>query len=159
MSFDATKTSIILQCSSCRAQYSPAIGSRIGAVVVEQSAIEFLDRQHLTIFSPVTSSIIALSGCILSRMIACIESRNLNLLDSGSVVWLWWSVAPVARECGCWSCGPGLGVWMLRVVIRRLYPVASCLRLSAENPPGSRDCYGYHSHSHWTELAFLLLQR
>jgi len=38
-----------------RAQRSPVIRSRIGAVVVQESAIEFSDRLYSTLFSPVTS--------------------------------------------------------------------------------------------------------
>jgi len=79
--------------------------------------------------------------------------------NSGSVVWLWWSVAAVAPECGSWISGPTLGVWMLSVVMKRLCRIASCLRLSAEKPPGTRECYGYHSLSHWSALAFSLIQR
>ena len=41
LSSDATETSFIPLHSWRRAQQSPAIGSRIGAVVVEESAIEF----------------------------------------------------------------------------------------------------------------------
>ena len=65
----------------------------------------------------------------------------------------------MAPECRCWISGPGLGVWILRVVMKRLCRVVSCLRLSAEKPPGSRECYGYHSLSHWSKLAFSLIQR
>jgi len=45
LSSDATETSFIPLRSWRRAQRSPAIGFRIGAVVVEESAIEFWDRQ------------------------------------------------------------------------------------------------------------------
>ena len=45
------------------------------------------------------------------------------------------------------------------VVMKKVCRVASCLRLSAEKPPGTRDCYGYHSLSDWSELAFSLSQR
>jgi len=55
MSSDATETSFIPLHSWRRAQQPPAIGSRIGPAVVEESAIEFWDRQHLILFSPVTS--------------------------------------------------------------------------------------------------------
>jgi len=48
---------------------------------------------------------------------------------------------------------------MLRVVIMKRVRVASSLRLSAEKPPGTRECYGYHSLSDWSELAFSLIQR
>jgi len=48
MGFDATETSFISPRSWRRAQHSPAIGSRIGVVVVEESAIEFLDHQPST---------------------------------------------------------------------------------------------------------------
>ena len=57
----------------------------------------------------------------------------------------------------CCSCDPG--VLMLRVVIMKRVRVASSLRLSAEKPPGTRECYGYHSLSDWSELAFSLIQR
>jgi len=73
MSLDATEASFIPLRRWRRAQQSPAIGSRIGSVLVEESAIEFWDRQHPTPFSPVTSWIIALSGWILYRWIAGIE--------------------------------------------------------------------------------------
>ena len=46
MSFDKTETSFIPLRSWRRAQQSPAIRSRIGAVVMEVSVIEFWDRQH-----------------------------------------------------------------------------------------------------------------
>jgi len=45
MSSDATETSFIPLRSWRRAQQPPAIRSRIGAVVVEESAIEFRERQ------------------------------------------------------------------------------------------------------------------
>jgi len=45
MSLNATETSFILLRSWRRAQQPPAIGSRIGRVVVEESVIEFWDRQ------------------------------------------------------------------------------------------------------------------
>ena len=45
MSFDATETSFIPPRSWRRAQRSRAIRSRIGAVVVEESAIEFWERK------------------------------------------------------------------------------------------------------------------
>jgi len=45
LSSDATETSLIPLRSWRRAQRSPAIRIRIGAVVVEESAIEFWDRQ------------------------------------------------------------------------------------------------------------------
>jgi len=48
---------------------------------------------------------------------------------------------------------------MLSVVMKRVCHVASCLRLSAEKPPVTRECYGYHSLSDWSELAFSLIQR
>jgi len=46
MSSDATETSFIPLGSCRRAQQSPVIRFRIGEVVVEESAIEFGDRQH-----------------------------------------------------------------------------------------------------------------
>jgi len=46
MSYDATETSFIPLRSRRRAQQSPAIRSRIGAMVVEESVIEFWDREH-----------------------------------------------------------------------------------------------------------------
>jgi len=45
MSFDATETSFIPLRSWRQDQQPPAIGSRIGQAVVEESAIEFWDRQ------------------------------------------------------------------------------------------------------------------
>jgi len=45
MSFDATETFFIPPRSWRRAQHPPAIVSRIGLAVVEESAIEFWDRQ------------------------------------------------------------------------------------------------------------------
>jgi len=48
MSSDATETSFIPLRSWRRAQQPPAIRSRIGAVVVEESAIEFWERQSTT---------------------------------------------------------------------------------------------------------------
>jgi len=48
---------------------------------------------------------------------------------------------------------------MLRVVIMKRVRVTSSLRLSAEKPPETRECYGYHSLSDWSELAFSLIQR
>jgi len=45
------------------------------------------------------------------------------------------------------------------VVRQRMCRVASSLRISAEKPPGPRECYGYHSLSDWSELAFSLVQR
>jgi len=62
MGLDATETFFLPPRSWRRAQHPPAIGFRIGLAVVEESAIEFWDRQHPTPFSPVTSCIIALSG-------------------------------------------------------------------------------------------------
>jgi len=47
MSSDVTETSCILLRSWHRAQQSPAIGSRIGEVVVEESAIESWDCQGI----------------------------------------------------------------------------------------------------------------
>jgi len=48
---------------------------------------------------------------------------------------------------------------VLCVVMKRVCRVASSLRLSAKKPPGTRVCYGYHSLSDWSELAFSLPQR
>jgi len=45
LGFDATETSFIPLRSWRRAQQPPAIGSRIGGVVVEECVIEFWDRQ------------------------------------------------------------------------------------------------------------------
>jgi len=45
MSFDATETSFIPLRSWHRSQQSPAIRSRIGGVVVEESDIELWERQ------------------------------------------------------------------------------------------------------------------
>jgi len=54
---------------------------------------------------------------------------------------------------GC-TCGPG--VWMLSVVMKRVYRVTSSLRLSAEKLPGTmldmRVLW-------WSELAFSLIER
>ena len=55
MSVDATETSFIPLRSWRQAQQSPTIRSMIGESVVEESAIDFLDRQHPTPVSPVTS--------------------------------------------------------------------------------------------------------
>jgi len=158
MSSDATEVTFISLCSWGQTQQSPAIRSRIRAVVVEGSAIGNLACRHSTPFSPVTLWIIALWRWILYRRIAGIEPWNLHVSYSGSVVWLWWSVAALAPKCGCSGCRPGLGVWMLCVVIKRLYRVRSCFRLSAEKALGTRECYGYHSLSHWSELAFSHIQ-
>ena len=46
MGFDATETYLILPRSRRRAQQPSAIRSRIGPAVMEESAIEFWDRQH-----------------------------------------------------------------------------------------------------------------
>jgi len=46
MGFDATETYLIPPRSWRQAQQPPAIGSRIGQPVVEESAIEFWDRQY-----------------------------------------------------------------------------------------------------------------
>jgi len=54
---------------------------------------------------------------------AGIKPKNIQVSDSGLIVWLWWSVAAVARE--------------LSVEIKRVCRVASSLRLSAEKPPGT----------------------
>jgi len=48
MSSDGTETSFIRLRSSHRGQQSPTIRSRIGAVVVEESAMEFSERQGTT---------------------------------------------------------------------------------------------------------------
>ena len=45
MGFDATETSFVPLRSWRRAQQPPAIGSRIGPAVVEESVIEYWDRQ------------------------------------------------------------------------------------------------------------------
>jgi len=45
------------------------------------------------------------------------------------------------------------------VVMKRMCRVASHFRISAEKPPGPRECYGYHSLSDWSELLFSLIQR
>jgi len=45
MSFDATETSFIPLRGRRRAQQSPAIRSRVGPVVVEESDIELWERQ------------------------------------------------------------------------------------------------------------------
>jgi len=55
MGFDATETSFIPLRSWRQDKQPPAIGSRIGQAVVEESAIEIWDRQHPILFSPVTS--------------------------------------------------------------------------------------------------------
>jgi len=47
LSFDATETFFIPLRSWRRARQSPAIRFRIGAVVVEESAIEFWDRHGI----------------------------------------------------------------------------------------------------------------
>ena len=70
-------------------------------MVVEESAIEFMERDHATIFSPVTLLIISLCGLILYHWTAGIEPRNHQVADSGLIDWLWCSVAVLARECGC----------------------------------------------------------
>jgi len=49
LGFNATGTYLIPLRSWHRAQQPPAIGSRIGAMVVEKSAIEFWDRQGIYI--------------------------------------------------------------------------------------------------------------
>jgi len=100
-----------------------------------------------TPFSPVTSWIIAFWEWILYRWIAGIDPRNLQVSGSRSILWLWWSVGAVAPECGYWV------LWWKEC------RVASSLRLSAEKPPGTRESYAYHSLSHWSELAFPLIQR
>ena len=46
MDLDATETYLIPPRSWRQAQQPPAIGSRIGQLVVEESAIEFWDRQY-----------------------------------------------------------------------------------------------------------------
>jgi len=142
---DATKTSFIPLRSWRRAPQPSAIRSRIGAVVVEEFVIEFWARR--TLFSPETSWIIAFWEWILYRWIAGIEPRNLQVSDSGSTMWLWWSVAAVAPAYGYWV------LWWKECC------VASSLRLSAEKPPGTRESYAYHSLSDWSELAFSLIQR
>jgi len=48
MSSDGTEMSFIPLRSWRRGQQSPAIRSRVGAVVVEESAIEFWERQSTT---------------------------------------------------------------------------------------------------------------
>jgi len=45
------------------------------------------------------------------------------------------------------------------VVKKRMCRVVSSLGISAEKPPGPRECYGYHSLSDWSVLAFSLIQR
>jgi len=100
-----------------------------------------------TLLSPITSWIIAFWEWILYRWIAGIEHRNLQVSDSGSNLWLWWSVAAVAPECGCWV------FWWKECRVR------FSLRLSAEKPPVTRESYAYHSLSDWSELAFSLIQR
>jgi len=57
----------------------------------------------------------------------------------------------------CCSCGPG--VKMLRVFMKSVCRIMSILRLSAKQPPGTRECYDYHSLSDWSQLAFSLIQR
>jgi len=52
MSLDATEVSIIPLRSRHRAQQPPAIGSRIGAVAVEESDIELGERQETYKVSP-----------------------------------------------------------------------------------------------------------
>jgi len=50
----------------------------------------------------------------------------------------------------CCSYSPGVWIQVLSVVMKRVCRVASSLRLSAEKPPGTRVCYGYHSLSDWS---------
>jgi len=98
MSFDATETSFISLRSWGRAQHYPAIRSRIGAVVVEESAIEFLDRQHPTPNfmnnSPLGMNLIPLDSWHRAQEPPCVGFR----IGCMAVV-------------ECCSCGPG--VWML----------------------------------------------
>jgi len=54
---------------------------------------------------------------------------------------------------GC-SCGPG--VWMLSVVMKR---VSRRVQFEAKCRETTSQCYGYHSLSGWSELAFSLIQR
>ena len=100
-----------------------------------------------TPFSPVTSWIKIAEGWTLHHYEAGTEPRNLQVSDSGLIVWLWWSLAAVALECGCWV------LWWKECRIM------SSLRLSAEKPPGTRESYAYHLLSDWSELAFSLIQR
>ena len=87
-------------------------------------------------------NLIPLDSCCRAQEPPCVRFR----IDGVAVV-----------ECG--SCGPR--EWMLTqsVVMTRMCRVTSGLRISAEKPPGPRECYGYHSLSDWSQLAFSLIQR
>jgi len=60
--------------------------------------------------------------------------------DSGSTVWLWWSVAAVAPEC----CDEK--------------SVPRHVQFEANWQETTRQFYAYHSLSNWSELPFSLIQ-
>jgi len=105
MSSDATETSFIPLRSYRRSQQPPAIRSRIGPAVVEESAIEFWDRQD------------SIQSCNFMNK----NRGGMNLTS----LWSWRRAQepPGVRfriDCvavvECCSCGSG--VWMLSVVIK-----------------------------------------
>ena len=56
MGLDATETYLIPPHSWRQAQQPPAIRSRIGQLVVEESAIEFWDRQYIIQYSNIMNN-------------------------------------------------------------------------------------------------------
>ena len=94
MSFNATKTYLIPARSWRQAQQPPAIRSRIGQLVVEESAIEFWDRQHTIQSCNIMRK--HRGGSILYRCKACAMANNLPQKASESVV-LSWSNPPSSK--------------------------------------------------------------
>ena len=106
MCFDATQTSFIPLRSCRRAQQPPAIRSRIGAVVVVESAIEVWDRQH-----PPIQLCNFMNNTLLGMNLIRLDSWN-GAQEPPGVGFRIDSVAVVE----CCSCGPGL--WMSVVMSR-----------------------------------------
>jgi len=144
LSFDATGKYLIPSRSWRRAQQSPAIRFRIRGVVVEESAIEFWDCHSIykTTLKRVSDF---LSFDATETPFIPLDSWHRAQEHPG----IGFRIECLAVVEGC-SCDPG--VWILSVVMKRVRRVASGLRLSAKNPPGSM----LDLRVLWLSLAFRL---
>jgi len=125
MSLDATETYHILLRSWCQARQPPAIGSRIGQLVVEESAIELGDWQQP--LSTVTSWKHIARGSSLYHCKAAIVANNLLQSDPESVRQLWRNVPSSSRIARILirKLSPGLAIsWVLMPQSHALY---SCI--------------------------------
>ena len=99
MSFDATERYLIPPRSWVQAQQPPAIRFRIGKLVVEESAIEFWDRQHIIQCCNFMNK--GRGGRILYHWEASVMANNPLQRASESVLRLW-SNPPSSKILPAW---------------------------------------------------------